>query len=427
MNQAHFRRIIRLLLALPLFLTRPVLSEEPTTQPAAANAGDPAPDFAVYPVDADNDAAPLTLKDFAGKPLILEFWATWCGPCRPASKHLAQLYNEIGGDRIAIVSVSTELKGKVRAYLRDHPVPFMATLSKDKNIFKDYCISGIPHAALIDKAGKLVWCGNPIAFTNENLTALVDGEPFKAAYQSNCLQKHHRDAKKKEKVAAKKAKEHLQIFLAEIEVFKTDIPDKPMWGPTATIQGSISAPEYVKLQWRATQPAAVLTHLLDVRPARVDYLNKMAEEYYEVMVRVARDDAVVNMAAAAPLICNCFDLETTWIERSVAVEILTVVDEDKLASFEGYQSPANDLANLSKRLEYCFDAHFVLDDGQPSGLYEIKFDFKCKEKPWAEVKPMLLEKYGISSRTEQRTLRFLQITNLKPNEKATDGAASKAL
>ena len=55
----------------------------------------------------------------AGKPYVIEFWATWCGPCRTSIPHLNELYNKYKGKGLSIIGVSDEVKavGKVRNFV----------------------------------------------------------------------------------------------------------------------------------------------------------------------------------------------------------------------------------------------------------------------------------------------------------------------
>ena len=92
-------------LALALVLALPaVAAAEPkviTTKPAATKARPAAPDFALSGIDGK----PLKLSDHRGKVVLVDFWATWCGPCRKAIPHLKNLEAKYGKQGFVILEI----------------------------------------------------------------------------------------------------------------------------------------------------------------------------------------------------------------------------------------------------------------------------------------------------------------------------------
>jgi len=105
------------------------------------------------------EAAP-TLAAFKGKKAVLvEFWATWCPPCRRSIPKLNRLHEEYG-DRLAIIGLSDEPESKVGRFVADREMSYIVgagSSSKD-----DYGVRGIPAAFLIDREGAVIWNGNPL-------------------------------------------------------------------------------------------------------------------------------------------------------------------------------------------------------------------------------------------------------------------------
>lgn len=134
--------------------------------------GDRAPDFKVRPL-ASKTTAVLTLEDFKGKTLLLEFWATWCESCRPASEHLASLHDRLGKTDLVILSLSKEQPEKVRLYLERHPVRYLAGVDESGATQRAYGVRSIPRAFLINSAGRLVWFGNPLELSVEALQTFL--------------------------------------------------------------------------------------------------------------------------------------------------------------------------------------------------------------------------------------------------------------
>lgn len=110
--------------------------------------GRQAPDFTLALLDGRT----VSLGDFKGKPLLLEFWAPWCPGCVkniPALKRLYALY----GDRVNFLASSSECGEKiVGAFVAEQGVPYPVALSTRK-LLADYRVSGIPLTVLIDGQG----------------------------------------------------------------------------------------------------------------------------------------------------------------------------------------------------------------------------------------------------------------------------------
>jgi len=106
------------------------------------------------------NAPALTLKALQGKIVVVEFWATWCPPCRKSIPHLIELQKKYAEKGIVIIGLTNEPKEKVE--------PFAKELSMDYAIGgastsgKDYGVTGIPTAFIVDTAGMITWQGHPM-------------------------------------------------------------------------------------------------------------------------------------------------------------------------------------------------------------------------------------------------------------------------
>lgn len=120
-----------------------------TTQAALA------PDFTVY--DANGNA--VQLRDMAGKPTVINFWATWCGYCVQEMPHFDKLYAEYGETvnfmMVDLTDGERETEKVAQAYIRQQGYTFPLYFDKEMSAADAYRISSIPVTLFIDKEGKL--------------------------------------------------------------------------------------------------------------------------------------------------------------------------------------------------------------------------------------------------------------------------------
>lgn len=116
--------------------------------------GSQIPDLA-YP-NVDNKV--IDIKNFKGKYVLIDFWASWCGPCRkaiPAIKELYETYKDQGFDVVS-VSIDTNREAWIKA-MQEENMPWSQVLSPNKNeTLKEFMIIGIPTLFLINREGKIV-------------------------------------------------------------------------------------------------------------------------------------------------------------------------------------------------------------------------------------------------------------------------------
>lgn len=114
-----------------------------------------APDFALKSVDGKT----VKLSDYKGKVVILDFWATWCPPCRKGIPDLIELKNEFGKKGVEIIGISVDSKNtiaEVPSFVKDKKINYPVVYA-DKKVVSDYGgIESIPTSFIVDKSGKIV-------------------------------------------------------------------------------------------------------------------------------------------------------------------------------------------------------------------------------------------------------------------------------
>ena len=116
-----------------------------------------APDFQLRNLDNQ----PVKLSDYRGKVVLLDFWATWCGPCKVAMPHLQKLYTELEDQGFVVLSISIDearTASKVKPYIKSKRYTFPVVLDRETTAITLYNPQKIlPYAVLIDREGQIVW------------------------------------------------------------------------------------------------------------------------------------------------------------------------------------------------------------------------------------------------------------------------------
>lgn len=112
----------------------------------------PAPAFTL----PDLDGKPHALADYRGKVVVLNFWATWCPPCRYEMPAMQRAWEKVRDDGIVFVGVDVgEDADTVFTFLADYPVDFPLLLDQDAKVIEQYPVTGLPTTYVIDPQGRI--------------------------------------------------------------------------------------------------------------------------------------------------------------------------------------------------------------------------------------------------------------------------------
>ena len=141
--------------------------EAPTAEPL---------DFPPQPATGSTAAAPpfrledrrgrrVSLSDFRGQVVLLDFWATWCGPCRASMPKVERLHKRFRARGLRVIGVNIEgMSDEVLGYIDDGGYSFLF-LFDDGNwksdVTRSYGVTSIPRSYLIDRQGRIVYSGHP--------------------------------------------------------------------------------------------------------------------------------------------------------------------------------------------------------------------------------------------------------------------------
>ena len=150
-----------------LFLTFCIISCK--KENTIAELGKPVPDYTFSNI-LNSKENEILIRDLKGKIVILEFWATWCGPCIPAMQKLDSLQNEFKGE-LEIITISTEKKERLEKFIKSSNTSLRIVSDTSHSIHFKYKV--IPHSIVIDKNGIVRALTSPENITKDALTNLI--------------------------------------------------------------------------------------------------------------------------------------------------------------------------------------------------------------------------------------------------------------
>lgn len=151
------RRAIIVVDAVLLIIVIVLLYQRALPQASAAlgfgGSSEPAPAFRLATLDGDT----IALEDLRGNVVLVNFWASWCPPCRVEMPGFERVYRERAKDGFVIVGIATDTyaREKIRAFLAEHRITYPTVLATP-GVIRDYGgINALPESFLIDRRGRI--------------------------------------------------------------------------------------------------------------------------------------------------------------------------------------------------------------------------------------------------------------------------------
>ena len=143
--------IVAITLLLSGVFSNPSLARESLTpltkQPAA-------PDFKL----PDMDGEMFTMQQYRGKPVIVNFWATWCPPCREELPSMNRAWEKVKDQGIEMLAINVgEDEETIFRFMADYPIDFQVLLDETSNATQKWPMKGLPTTFVIDPQGKIVY------------------------------------------------------------------------------------------------------------------------------------------------------------------------------------------------------------------------------------------------------------------------------
>jgi len=122
--------------------------------PALAAPGGPAPQFQL----ASLAGKPVSLEQFKGQVVMINFWASWCDPCRQEMPILEKLYVKYKPMGFTMLGINVEPDSQLAVnWLKGTPVTFPVLLDTKSEVSKLYKVAGMPNTVIVDRKGNLRW------------------------------------------------------------------------------------------------------------------------------------------------------------------------------------------------------------------------------------------------------------------------------
>jgi thiol-disulfide isomerase/thioredoxin len=177
-------------------------------------------------------AAPLTIKEWVkGKAVdvkdgknvyVVEFWATWCPPCRESIPHLTGLQKKLKDKNVVFIGISDETPDKVKPFVEkmgdkmDYVVAVDDERKTSDGYMKAFNEGGIPHAFIVGKEGTVLWRGHPMDKLDQALDQILAGKyDLAAAKKRSSIQGLFQDYQKLAAAGDAKTKELGRQLLAD--------------------------------------------------------------------------------------------------------------------------------------------------------------------------------------------------------------------
>ena len=131
--------------------TNSAVNNEPGVITTVANE---APDFSLEPL---GERAPIVLSDLRGKVVLVDFWSSWCPPCRAEAADLASVYKEYEGQPVEFIGIAMwDNEGDAIQHLERYGVTYLNGVDPRGAVALDYGVRGIPEKYFVDQQGIIV-------------------------------------------------------------------------------------------------------------------------------------------------------------------------------------------------------------------------------------------------------------------------------
>ena len=327
-------------------------------------------------------ATEISWGKLKGKVVVLEFWATWCGPCVRSIPHLNVLAEQFKDKPVVFISVTSENEDAVRLFLKNHPMKTWVGLDDYEILNHAFHVDGIPHAVIVDATGHIAAIAHPADIKPVNLEEILAGKkcslPGPEVYTAD---------KRPAEVVPNQAP-----ALFEISIREHKMPQK-IQGPICMWSADTNG---CGLDGKIATVESALNCVFDKSSSRTFIKCKLPEGYYDFELRapVGHSDELQREVIAA--LRTTFGLEVKQFTKKMDVYVLTQINTNApgLHKIEksggGGQTRGGFRLNGSamKTIVYYLEAALrkpVFDETGLNGLFYVDMKWKLSEAEQLET------------------------------------------
>lgn len=334
-----------------------------------------------------------TFASLKGKPILLEFWGTWCGHCIQALPHLEKLHAKFAPRGVQFFSVTDEREKLVVEFLKDTKMAGNVVLDTDSSAFKAYSANALPTTYLIDATGKVAGVMHPESITDETMEDLLAGRPLRV----------------KEEAKGETAKKPAPKPIVEVRITPSGSKDRA---------AGVGANELTTL---GSTIADCISMGFRVPENRVAMETEVPEAYYDIVAKgpEGTDVAYVMLESALRV---TFELDIFREQREIEVHVIRQIpgQAPKLEKPEGKRSGGTsksgaagtdlDLRMLTSFLDF--------RGGKPtideSGLKDrYNWSIKTEATDFEGLRKALREQMGLDLIREKRMMEVVVVRKKK--------------
>jgi len=146
-------------------------------------------DKAALPANVTTKTSEVALDKFRGKVVLLDFWATWCGPCRAEMPVVKEIWKKYNGENFALIGISLDKnQNSLQAYIQQQGISWLQYYDGNgwnNSVARQYGVHSIPHSILVDHKGKIQAVGLRGTALDRKIEQLLEDVPKAAASRSN--------------------------------------------------------------------------------------------------------------------------------------------------------------------------------------------------------------------------------------------------
>jgi uncharacterized protein (TIGR03435 family) len=359
--------------------------------------------------------ADISWAKLKGKVVVLEFWATWCGPCRKAIPHLNDLVEQFKDKPVVFVSVTSESEDIVRMFLEKNPMKTWVGLDDYEVLNKAFHVQGIPHAVIVDADGHIAAIAHPAAIKPENLEEVLAAKKCSLPEPKVDTVDTFSD-----EIIPSQAPALFEISVREHKTPQSYRGPTGMWSANTNgcgFDGKIATVE------------SALNSVFHKTSSRMSIKCKLPDGFYDFELRAPLGHSNELQKEFVAALRTTFGLDATHTTKIMDVYVMTkiITNAPGLQKVEvsvgggggagGFQLKGSSMKGVAESLERALGKP-VFDDTRLGGLFDVNMKWKLSEAEKQDIdKPdtdaviaAARERLGLQLNLVQRPVEILEVS-----------------